>query len=202
MINFVFLLLYIRSYRFTLYSLYSFRSLAILSALTAFSLLPFYALSLLALSTLSLSLLSLCLLSLFFCFFLYILSSLFSTLYPFSALSFSVSILYNWILSLLSTLFMLFLLSICLMFWYFTFSIRIIMLLDSDHPTMCFIHHLTESYIVKSSAFADHAPFLLWLYQTIHVEYRQLLLRHNRKGAWSANADNFAMYDSVKWHIS
>ena len=50
---------------------------------------------------------SLCLLSLFFCFFLYILSPLFSTLYPFSALSFSISILYNWTLSLLSTLFML-----------------------------------------------------------------------------------------------
>ena len=101
MINFVFLLLYIRRHRFTLYSLYSFCSLAILSALTAFPLLPLYALSLLALSTLSLSLLSLCLLSLFFCFFLYILSPLFSTLNPFSALSFSVSILYNWTLSLL-----------------------------------------------------------------------------------------------------
>ena len=58
--------------------------------------------------------------------------------------------------------------------------------------------HLTESYIVKSSAYADHAPFLLWLYRTIHVEYRQLLLRHNRKGVWSANTDNFTMYDSVK----
>ena len=43
----------------------------------------------------SLSLLSLCLLSLFFHFFLYILFPLISTLYPFSALSFSVSILYN-----------------------------------------------------------------------------------------------------------
>ena len=50
---------------------------------------------------------SLCLLSLFFHFFLYILFPLISTLYPFSALSFSVSILYNWTLSLLSTLFML-----------------------------------------------------------------------------------------------
>ena len=53
--------------------------------------------------------------------------------------------------------------------------------------------HLTESYIVKSLEFADHAPFLLWLYRTIHVEYRQLLLRHNRKGAWSANADDFTI---------
>jgi len=53
--------------------------------------------------------------------------------------------------------------------------------------------HLTESYIVKWCAFADHAPFLLWLYRTIHVEYRQLLLRHNRKGAWSANADDFTI---------
>ena len=62
--------------------------------------------------------------------------------------------------------------------------------------------HLTESYIVKSSAFADHAPFLLWLYRTIHVEYRQLLLRHNRKGAWSANADDFTIIsESSEWFL-
>ena len=89
---------------FILFSCYSFCSHCLPSSP---SLCPLSACSLFSLSTLSLSLLSLCLLSLFFCFFLYILSPLFSTLYPFSALSFSVSILYNWTLSLLSTLFML-----------------------------------------------------------------------------------------------
>ena len=77
---------------FILFSCYSFCSHCLSSSP---SLCPLSACSLFSLSTLSLSLLSLCLLSLFFCFFLYILSPLFSTLYPFSALSFSVSILYN-----------------------------------------------------------------------------------------------------------
>ena len=77
---------------FILFSCYSFCSHCLPSSP---SLCPLSACSLFSLSTLSLSLLSLCLLSLFFCFFLYILSPLFSTLYPFSALSFSVSILYN-----------------------------------------------------------------------------------------------------------
>ena len=71
---------------FILFSCYSFCSHCLPSSP---SLCPLSACSL------SLSTLSLCLLSLFFCFFLYILSPLFSTLYPFSTLSFSISILYN-----------------------------------------------------------------------------------------------------------
>ena len=75
---------------FILFSCYSFCSHCLPSSP---SLCPLSACSLYSLSTLSL--LYLCLLSLFFHFFLYILFPLISTLYPFSALSFSVSILYN-----------------------------------------------------------------------------------------------------------
>ena len=60
---------------FILFSCYSFCSHCLSSSP---SLCPLSACSLFSLSTLSLSLLSLCLLSLFFCFFLYILSPLFS----------------------------------------------------------------------------------------------------------------------------
>ena len=115
MINFVFLLLYIRRHRFTHNSLYSFSSLAILSDLP-----PLFSLSLL-----KLSLLSLCLLSLFFCFFL---SLPYSQLFIISLPSLSVSILS--ILSSNSTLTFpstLFILLICLPIIYFLSSLLVLL---------------------------------------------------------------------------